>query len=60
MTMGTKLGDARRARELAKLFEAWRRAFEVQDKVAMQRARRAIDATFLEAMPQPANVKEID
>jgi hypothetical protein len=45
-TMSVTLGNASRARELAKLFEAWRRAFEVQDHVAMQRARRAIDSVM--------------
>ena len=34
----------RRARELARLFEAWRRAFDAQDHAAMQSATRAIDA----------------
>jgi hypothetical protein len=44
--MGTTLGDAKRARELQRLFEAWRRAFEAQDPIAMQRARRAIDSVM--------------
>jgi hypothetical protein len=42
--MGTMLGSASRAREIAKLFDAWRRAFDVQDYGAMVSARRAIDA----------------
>lgn len=42
--MGTILGDAGRARKLARLFAAWRRAFEAQDHAAMAAARRAIDA----------------
>jgi hypothetical protein len=42
--MGKTLGNATRARELARLFEAWRRAFDAQDVAAMTSARRAIDA----------------
>ena len=42
--MGTTLGNAKRARELQRLFEAWRRAFEAQDFAAMTDAKIAIDA----------------
>jgi hypothetical protein len=42
--MGTTLSNAKRARKLQRLFEAWRRAFEAQDAEAMSAARRAIDA----------------
>jgi hypothetical protein len=42
--MGAKLGSAKQARKLARLFEEWRRAFEAQDHVAMRNARRTIDA----------------
>jgi hypothetical protein len=41
--MGRKMGNAGRARKLAKLFEKWRRAFERQDAEAMVAARQAID-----------------
>jgi len=41
--MEKKLGSAKRARQLARLFEAWRRAFEAGDERAMRAARRAID-----------------
>jgi hypothetical protein len=44
--MGTIIGNANRARDLARLFEAWRRAFDRQDHAAMRRARRAIDAAL--------------
>lgn len=43
--MGIRLGDAGRARKLARLFRAWRRALDARDYAAMARARRAIDAT---------------
>lgn len=42
--MSTNLGNASRAREIARLFEAWRRAFDRQDHEAMTSAKRAIDA----------------
>jgi hypothetical protein len=42
--MGTTYGNAKRARKLARLFEAWRRASDAQDYAAMQSARHAIDA----------------
>ena len=42
--MGRKLGSAKQARKLAKLFERWRQAFEAQDAAAMAAARRAIEA----------------
>ncbi|MGY4166339.1 hypothetical protein [Bradyrhizobium sp. USDA 4529] len=42
--MGAKLGDAGRARELARLFEAWRRAFDAGDERMMAVTKRAIDA----------------
>ena len=45
--MGAELGSAKRARKLARLFEAWRRAFDTQDHAAMQSARRAIDAVAI-------------
>jgi hypothetical protein len=48
--MNTKLGDAGRARELAELFEAWRRAFDAQDHASMQRTKRAIDAQARKAL----------
>lgn len=41
--MGTKLGDAKRARKLARLFERWRRAFDAQDHAVAKSARQAID-----------------
>lgn len=49
--MISKLGSAKRARKLARLFEKWRRAFEAQDDAAMQRARRAIDTWAAGEMP---------
>lgn len=42
--MGNKLGNARRARKLAKLLQEWRQAFDAQDAVAMAVTKRAIDA----------------
>jgi hypothetical protein len=33
--MSTMLGSASRAREIAKLFEAWRRAFHVYQEVSI-------------------------
>lgn len=42
--MGTKLGNASRARRLARLMQEWRRAFDAQDVDAMASAKRAIDA----------------
>ena len=41
--MGAKLGSAKRARKLAKLFNKWRRAFDARNIAAMRGARRAID-----------------
>jgi hypothetical protein len=54
--MARSLGDAQRARELARLFEAWRRAFDRQDIEAMAAARRAIDATAAGRPPRAANL----
>ncbi|MGY4174963.1 hypothetical protein ACVIHH_000254 [Bradyrhizobium sp. USDA 4518] len=42
--MGAKLGDAGQARELAKLFETWRRAVDRQDAETMAAVKRAISA----------------
>ncbi|MCC8949205.1 hypothetical protein H8A97_29905 [Bradyrhizobium sp. Arg62] len=50
--MGAKLGDAGRARELARLFEEWRRAFDAGDERAARAARRAIDEALTEE-PRP-------
>ncbi len=50
--MGTKLGNASRARKLAGLFEAWRRACDSQDYAAMQAAKQAIDAKMREIVEQ--------
>jgi hypothetical protein len=52
--MGTTLGNAKRARELQRLFEAWRPAFEAQDAEAMAIAKRAIDATVAGKAPTTA------
>lgn len=41
--MSTINGNASRTRELARLFEAWRRAFDARDQAAMENARRALD-----------------
>jgi hypothetical protein len=42
--MSTKLGSAKRARRLARLFERWQRAFDAGDEATARAARRAIDA----------------
>lgn len=42
--MGMKLGSAKQARRLARLFEKWRRAFDARDEAAITAARREIDA----------------
>ena len=54
--MGATLGDARRARLLARLLEAWRRAFDAQDYAAMQSARRAFDAVAAGDTPRKADM----
>jgi hypothetical protein len=53
--MGTKLGNASRARELQRLFEAWRRACDRQDAELMAAAKRAIDATVAGKTPRAAD-----
>ncbi|MBR0994158.1 hypothetical protein JQ580_25890 [Bradyrhizobium japonicum] len=42
--MGTKLGNAKRARRLARLFEKLQNACDQQDEKAIAAAKRAIDA----------------
>ena len=49
--MGTKLGNAKRARRLAKLFDEWRRAFDAEDYAAMESTRQAINALVARASP---------
>lgn len=51
--MGARLGSAKRARELARLFKAWRRAFDAEDHETMQRVRRAIIAVATGAADKP-------
>jgi hypothetical protein len=53
--MGKLLGSARRARKLARLFEAWRRAFDAQDAETMAAAKQAIDAMVAGAKPGHAD-----
>jgi hypothetical protein len=58
--MGTKCGNASRARELAKLFEAWREAFDRQDIEMVAIARRAIDATMAGHTPRAADMEAVE
>ena len=58
-TMSTTLGSASRAREIARLFEAWRRAFDARDTEMMAVARRAIDAMVAGKMPREADMRAI-
>jgi hypothetical protein len=53
------LGNAKRARELQRLFEAWRQAFDAQDIEAMAAARRAIDATMAGNAPRAVDVAAV-
>jgi hypothetical protein len=55
--MGAKLGSAKRAREIARLFEAWRRAFNGGDRHAMKIAKREIDRA-LTAPPNAAKCRQ--
>lgn len=52
--MGTKLGNAKRARRLARLFERWRQAHDGQDAKGMAAAKRSIDAARRDGL-SPAN-----
>jgi hypothetical protein len=58
--MSTKLGSASRAREIANLFDAWRRAFDLQDHATMAVARRAIDAMVAGRTPSEPDVRAIE
>jgi hypothetical protein len=53
------LGRASRARELARLFEAWRRACDRQDALMMAVIRRAIDALLAGNTPRAADLRAI-
>jgi hypothetical protein len=52
--MSAKLGSAKKAKRLAKLFEKWRRACDKQDAEGMATAKRAIDALVASQAPSQA------
>ena len=58
--MSTTLGSASRAREIARLFQAWRLAFDAQDYRATMSAKRAIDLMLAGTTPSEADVRAID
>jgi hypothetical protein len=55
--MAATMGNAKRARELQRLFEEWRRAFDAQDRAAMQRARQAIDDVAIRHQETASRIK---
>lgn len=57
--MSTMLGSASRAREIATLFEVWRRAFDLQDAEMMAVARRAIDSAVVGTAPLASDMRAI-
>jgi len=57
--MEKKLGSAKRARQLARLFEAWRRACDRHDFDTMSAAMRVTDAIVEGLPPRPADIAAI-
>jgi len=57
--MSTMLGNASRAREIARLFEVWRHACDLQDHDMMVIAKRAIDAAAGGKTPSAADMMVI-
>jgi hypothetical protein len=56
--MANVLGSATRARELQRLFEAWRQAYDAGDERAARAARRAIDEVLGGNKPRASDLKK--
>jgi hypothetical protein len=58
--MSTTLGCASRAREIAKLFEAWPQGLDARDIRMVAAARRAIDAMAAGETPRTDDLAAIE